>query len=268
MATYFTSIARNSYGITHDTGAIRDPENLFVSREQEILFRGTEAQLIAAFRAGTSSPSGGSRMLCAGITEATLAEGTATDPHWECRVKWTGLHTAYRDTSDASTADSTFQYRILCEWSHTQTQLPIESKINDGSDTYFTYADGDFVTNEINPITNAYTRTNLYNFVPSLQIVGVIDSGSVFPVSPATPKIQALITLLNTTHAPPSSLIQDWDNLPDPMHHYAKYYLPKSKQSGVQGAYIPVSISTHRHLSFGSVHAFTMQLQWQQGKTP
>lgn len=267
MATYFTFLARNSYDTLSDTGAIRDPENLFVTRTRRILFRGTESQLIAAFRSTAASPSGGSRMLCAGLLSADFCEGTSADPHYEAEVKWIGLHSAYRDSTDAAMADATFQYRILCSWTHNQTQLPIESK-NIAGDPYFTYADGDYVTDEINAATGAYTRCNLFTFVPSLEVIGVIDSGSVFPVSPATPKIQALITLLNTTHAPPSSLIQNWDNLQDPMHHFCKYYLPKSKQSGTQGAYIPTGITSHRHLSFGTVHAFTMQLQWQQGKTP
>lgn len=270
MALIHTTLSANSYEVLADTGAVRDPENLFVTRSRRILFRGTEAQLIAAFPLGAAtSPSGGTRMLCAGPGEINLCEGAAADPHWETEVRWLGIHASYKRTlaQDPGNADSDFSYRLLYNWARTETQLPIETKEDDGVTPYMVYADTSMVNNVLNSL-GGYQRVNAINFVPMIQVIGVINSEGAFPISPNTPKLKALIALLNSTQKPPDALIQSWDALPAPMLHYCPGFIGPSSHSGKNGAYIPVSLQSHRQLSYGSLHAFTLDLQWQQGKTP
>lgn len=265
----YSTIPQQSWEVTADTGAVRDPENLFVSRRQSIVFNGTEDQLIRAFPMGEGNyPGAESGMLCSGPVSAQLIRGTRREPHWDVEVQWVGLHNMHSASINKGGIhglnDGRFNYRILVNSARRETPFPIKTTNTAGAD--YTIALGPkYVNSTFNP-TGDFIRGKLINFLPMIQVIGVINLEGIGFLSVYNPRITALITKLNTEYKPLN--LEDWSTLPDPMITWAKGFLEKAKQNKADGAYVPVNLSSHRHLSFGSVHAFTMDLTWEQGISP
>jgi hypothetical protein len=279
-AMIHSTIAAGAYEVLSDSGVVRDLESLFCTRKRKILFRGSEAQVIQKFPvAGTGCPdlaAGGangavqSNMLCTGPLNMELCEGTRRDPHWEVELNWVGIHSHFRQQGQ----EADFIYKLVYNFSRTETNFPIKVPLESPSGAEFTIGVGpQFVTGgPMNGTTGRFKRVRLINFIPMIQVVGVIRNDGVFPVSPLTPKIKTLITNLNGTSGATGQMaaaVQDWTlGLVDPQYNYCKTFLEPSKQNKANGAFVPSSLSCHRHLSFGAIFAFTMDLTWEQGITP
>lgn len=264
-ALIYSTLPLNGYEVLADSGSVRDPQQLFVTRRRRILFHGSEDGLVDKFSPGAAnSPGGGPRMLCSGPGSMELCPGTARDPHWEADVDWIGLHSGWQFANSPGTSNPKFHYRIVSNWSRTETHFPISGQNQDGT-PFTTYVGTPFVSNPLNSLGGP-TRARLINFIPMLQVVGVIFSPG--NISPWTGEILALITLLNGNMPPPVAALQDWTKLPDPLLTYAKGFLTSENQLAVQGKWVPASLQSNRQLSVGDVHAFTLDLTWEQGKTP
>ena len=267
-AQIFSRITPGTYAVIADSGVIRD-QDLFSTQRKTVLFRGTQDQIHQTFSLGNAD-SDETNMLCAGPTSISLCEGTARNPHWEVEVQWVGIHGA----TSAGIAQGikpgnwskNFNYKLLYNWSRTETRFPIVNRTS-GEDDYTTYISTPYVSNELNALGTPQ-RARLIHFVPMIQIVGVMISEG--PPNPFSGSLSSLITSLNPTAAVSTAAAwqQDWSSLKDTMKTWAKGFLESSKQTGVQGAFVPVSMQTMRHLCVGKAWAFTCDLTWEQGITP
>ncbi len=269
-----STLNRGSYEVNEDTGAVRDEDNLFVSRTQSITFHGSESELAAAFKAGKANyPGGGeSRMLCSGPQKVRLVEATAIDPHYDAEITWMGLHTAYKPTGgqagwQAIGGTDDFVYRVEDEFARSETLLPIEAKSEDGLTSVWTGAPTPMVPAVINPVTGKLARCRVINFIPSRKVTGVILSTTA--VTPFHPSITVMINAWAKIPPDNNSLVQDWSSLGDPLWTYCKGFGAAGiLNGGTEGLWIPGSLQVRRQLTAGNLRAFTMDVIWEQRRTP
>lgn len=267
-----TTLNDGGYEVTADTGAVRDDESLFVSRKQTITFRGSESALAEEFPAGaTNYPAPGQpRMLCSGPQNVQLVEATAANPHYDAEITWIGLHTAYEPPAfngwRAIGGDAEFVWRVEDEFNRAETRLPIEAKNKDTGASIWTFAPVPIVP-ELTNDAGGYTRSRLIHFIPSRKITGIILSD--IPVTPFHPKIKIMIASWGKDPPNKNELVQNWDALADPMYTYCKGYSESAvANGGLDGSWIPGPLQTRRQLSAGNLRAFTLDVIWEQRKTP
>lgn len=275
-------LAVGAYRITEESGAVRDPEALFVTKRQKIIYRGTENALINDFAIGGSltlnqashgggSASAQSRMLCGGPQNIRLVPGTALDPHWEADLEWVGIHSSYYGSTE------TFIWRAEDEFTRVETEFPKKAiPTAGGAETVFAVGTPFITGAAANPYTSSPKKCRIITFVPSKKIVGVIKGAASLAAIHATIKARVIGTL----GTPEQSLFRKWwkegtappvpaTYCPDPLWTWAVNYMENvTSDDANAGAWVPATLQVRRHLSVGDLFAFTLDIPWEQRVTP
>lgn len=267
-ALIHTLLPLNSYRVTEDGGSVRDSDGLFVTRDQKIVYRGTESSLIKAFLPGkANSPSGGSKMLCGGPQNIRLFDGTAANPHWEADLRWVGIH------GDYTAGDVKAIYRIEDEFSQVEATFPkAVQPFAGGDETYFGLRS--LFSAPQDPFTAGFRRARLLSYTPVKKVTGVIYKEHSVPFSPTYPEIKKILQTIVPLQA---TEMVDWTNantlVPDPLYTFVAGHNTLGTKitgtgDGKRGAWVPSSLQIRRHLSVGNLYAFTMDVPWVQQITP
>ncbi len=260
-------LANGKYRVVSDSGSIRDPEGLFVTRRQSIVWRGSEDSLIKAFKIGntftsinSAVSSSQSKMMCGGPDSMKLIDYTGGEPHWDVDLTWVGIHKSY-------SGDADFVYRIEEEGTRVETSFPKTGTLDTGAS--YTYG---VLTPYVSapPVTaNKYKRARIGTFVPIKKIIGVIKTSE--PVGFGHSKLFALV---KTFGPPDQSLLRGWrpgdagTGIPEPQWNWFAKYMEGAADSAKGGSWVPSSIQVRRQLSVGDLFVFTMDVPWEQRVTP
>src|SRR4051794_30121842 len=116
-----TPVSGNTWHPLKDVAPSVDSKTLLATVTIPILFRGTRAQLLAAFRFGAQNcPHGGTGMFCRGIENPELVEYTDNTPHWTAMATWSGIH------SQAVTGGLAYAFSLTTKYTHRQTDYPMQ----------------------------------------------------------------------------------------------------------------------------------------------
>lgn len=188
-----------------DMAPSTDSKTLLSTLRLPVLFRGTRAQLLAAFRFGKqNAPHGGDGMFCLGMENPQLVQFTDLTPHWTGDVTWVGIH------SENSVGSSTRALVSTPKYSAREANFPLEVPV-DGGDPITIGVAPPFA-----PIgTNAggkFWRSRRLDQVPVRLMRGVIVS-SVEP-SAVHPDVLAAKALFPK---PPAGIVANYGWVPDPV---------------------------------------------------
>lgn len=282
MSAQITSLLnRGHYRVVGDSGAVLDQDGLFATRKQEVVFRGSEAALITAFKVGNPFTTQGlsfseaqARMLCTGPESIRLVDYTGSDPHWDVSVGWVGFHKSYQGSANSF-------YRVDDEFMTAETMFPKEGSVGTlgdgaGHGSYTAIIGPPYaplVSFAGNP-----SRARVVTYVPVKKVHGVI-----FTTTPLSPWHSEIIAIIQKFKASPPLKIHNWlatipgansPPVPDPQWNYIPEFTTlaasagNNSGAGLSGDWAPSNLQINRRLSVEGLYAFTMDVTWEQRVTP
>lgn len=256
-----------AYKITGDSGIQIDADSGLVTRRQEIVFRGSLAELFAVFEFGTQSEipdSGQSRIYCGGPQSVRQIDGTSSNPHWQATIEHVGLHSYVHGSA-------TSVWRIAPLWTAREITLPQEYPRETGTYTYYAgLATTSGQTVYIPTGGHAFDPCTIHDHVPGYNVRGIIVSG--IPLHPSHPAIIALIATFGT---PNTTSMVNYANNEGAGYNWCKGMPAGATNSGSGvGVWFVGDISAERVIEplngtqTLKIYQVTIPIRWLQRKAP
>jgi hypothetical protein len=185
-----------------------DEQTLLASITLPVVFRGSRAQLQAAFKYGTPAaaalstygvPAG---MFCLGPSNARQIDYTEAKQHWLLDVTWVGVANA------SGNAGNLMAFAGLVEWTRRETAFPQQIQNDDGTISWLA-AGPPYTPSSPHPVTLKSWPGRRLDFVPVVNVRFVMVSA--LPPYPSHPAFMPVLPWLKSI---PLADLADYSRLP------------------------------------------------------
>lgn len=166
-----TPMAGNTWHPLEDAAPVIDPKSMLATLTLPVLFRGSRAQMLAAFRFGNqNSPHGGTAMFCLGPQRVGLVPFTDHSglQHWTGEVTWAGIH------NQILTGGLPYAFVTVTKYASRETSFPLSVSPTGGGGPIYYSPGKPIVPNGFSNITGIPWKGRRLDHLPARTVRGVM----------------------------------------------------------------------------------------------